>query len=84
MSQISPVFSSEKELFSWTYQLQKTQQMRKTISPVWNKILKICDTLFEHTQIEVQYCKNYFNFFLWQEVGPFGNNIETELHKPHQ
>ena len=62
-------FSSEKELFSWTY-------------PVWNKILKIWDTLFELINKEVEYIKNYFKIVLQQEAGAFGNNIGKEPQKP--
>ena len=70
-------FSSEKELFSWTYLLKKTPRRTKIlISPVWNKILKIWDTLFKFMQIEVKCVKNYFKIFLPQEAGAFGNNIE--------
>ena len=32
-------------------------------------------------QIEVQCSKNYFSFFLPQEAGAFGNNIEKEPQK---
>ena len=87
MSQISPLmfFSSEKELFSWTYLLKKTPRRTKIlISPVWNKILKIWDTLFEFMQIEVKYVKNYFKIFLPQEAGAFGNNMVKESQKPRQ
>ena len=79
------LFLSAKELFSWTYLLKKTPQKTEIlIALVWNKILKIWDTLFELIQIEVPCCKNYFNFlfFLPQEAGTFGNNIEKELQKP--
>ena len=33
------------------------------ISPVWNRVLKTWDTLFELIQIKVRCSKNYFNFF---------------------
>ena len=40
-------FSSEKELFSWTYLLRKTPRRTKIlISPVWNKVLKIWGTFW--------------------------------------
>ena len=84
MSQISPLmfFSSEKELFSWTYLLKKTPQRTKIlISPIWNKILKIWDTLFELIQIEVQCSKNSLKMFLPQEAGEFRNNIEKKTQK---
>ena len=71
MSQISPVmlFSPEKELFSRTCLLKKTSGMTKIlISPVWNKILKIWDALFELMQTELQYSKIYFKNFLPQEA----------------
>ena len=62
--------SSEKELFSSTYILKKTPRMAKIlISPVWKKILKIWDTLFELIQIEVKCTKNYFKVSLSQEAG---------------
>ena len=39
-------FFSEKDLFSWAYLLKKTPWRTKIlISPVWNKILKIWNTL---------------------------------------
>ena len=77
------VFSSEKELFSWTYLLQKTPPRTKTlISLVWIKTSKIWDTLFDLIQIEVQCCKNYFKNFLPQEDEAFGNNIEKKPQKP--
>ena len=63
MYQILPLmfFSSEKELFSWTYLLKNAPRRTKIlISQVWNKILKIWDTRFEPIQIEVQCSKNYF------------------------
>ena len=86
MSQISPLmhFVSEKELSSWTYLLKKTPRRTEILkSPVWNKILKMWDTIFELIQIEVQCSKNYFKFFfLLQEAGTFGNNIEKD-HKSH-
>ena len=85
MSQISSLifFLSEKEPFSWTYLLKKAKRRRKIIiSPVWNKILKIWDIIFELIQIEVQCSKNYFNFFLPQEAWAFGNNIEKNPQKP--
>ena len=34
-------------------------------------------------QIEVLCTKSYFIFFLPQEAGAFGNNIEKEPQKPH-
>ena len=58
------LFSSKMELFGWT-DLKKTPWRTKIlIYPVWNKILKIWDTLFELIQIELQCSKNYFNFFI--------------------
>ena len=53
------------------------------ISPVWNKVLKIWDILFELINIKVECSKNYFNIFLHQEAGAFGNNIGKEPQKPH-
>ena len=79
------IFSSEKELFSWTYLLKKTPLRTKIlISPVWNKILRIWDIAFEFIQIEVQCSKSYFKIFLPQEGGAFGNNIEKEPQKSRQ
>ena len=49
--------------------------MTKTISPVWNNILKIRDTFLELIQVVVQCSKNYFKIFLPEEAGAFGNNI---------
>ena len=85
MSQISPltIFWSKKELFSWRYLLKKTPRRTKIlISPVWNMILKIWDTLFELIQIEVECSQNYLNFFSPQEAGAFKNNIEKTPQKP--
>ena len=77
------VVLSGKELFSRTYLLKETTGRTKIlISAVWNKILKIWDTLFELIQIEVQSNKNYFKMFLPQEPGAFRNNIEKKPQKP--
>ena len=76
-SYVIAVFLSEKELFSWTYFLKKTTQKTKIlIFPVWNKILKIRDTLFELIQIEPQCSKNIFKNFLLHEARAFG-----KIHK---
>ena len=78
-------FSSRKEFFSWTYLLKKTPRRTKIlIFPVWNKILKIWDTHFEHIRIKVQCSKNYFKIFLAQEAGAFRNNIakEPQISRP--
>ena len=40
--------------------------------------LKIWDTLFELIETEAQCRKNYFKFFLSDEAGDSGNNIEKE------
>ena len=77
MSQILPLmfFSSENGLFSWTDLLKRTSWRTKIlIFPVWNKILKIWDTLFELIQIEVKCSKNHFKTFLPREAGASGNN----------
>ena len=77
------VFLSEKELFSWTYISKKTRGMTK-IFPVWNKILKVWDILFEIMQIERPTMQqNLSQKFLWQGAGTSGNNTEKELQKPH-
>ena len=47
---------------------------RMLISLVWNKILKIWDTLFELMQKEVKCSKNQCKCFLPQEAGAFENN----------
>ena len=63
MFQISPLmfFSSEKQLYSWTCLVKKTPLRTKIlISPVWNKIFKMWDILFELINIEVQCSKNEF------------------------
>ena len=66
-------FSSEKELFSLTDLLKKTPWLTKIhIFPVQNKTLKIWET-----------SKKIFKFFLPQETGASGNNIERESQKPH-
>ena len=85
MSQISPLifFSSGKELFSRTYLLKIIRRRTEIlISPVWNKILKIWDTLFELLQIVVKCWKNYLKTFLPQEAEAFRNNIEKKAQKP--
>ena len=51
-----------------------TKDKNITVSSLWNRILKIWDTLFELIQIETQYNKNYLTFFckvkleLWKGV----------------
>ena len=78
------IFFVRKELFSWIYLLKKTPRRTKTlISPVWNKILKIWETLFELIQIEVHCSKNYFKISLLQEDG-YVINIEKEPQKLRQ
>ena len=58
------IFSSEKEPFSWIYLLKEAPRRTKNlIFLVWNMILKMWDKIFELIQIEVQFTKNYFNFF---------------------
>ena len=53
------------------------------MSQVWNKILKIWDTLFELVNIEVCIMQQkLFQNFFQQEAGDFGNNIGKELQKP--
>ena len=85
MSQISPLFfSPEKQLFSWCLPKKTPRRTKILITPVWNKILKIWDTLFELIEIDVQYSKNYFKIFLPQEAGAFGNNMVKESQKPRQ
>ena len=82
---ISPLmfFSSEKELFTCTFLLKKTpQRIKILLYPVWNKILKIWDILFEIIQIEVQCSKNYFNFFLPEEPGALESNTKNQPQKP--
>ena len=60
---------SEKELFSWTYLLKTTPWRKKIlISPVWNRILKIWDTIFEFKQIDVQCNKNYFKLLYHKKL----------------
>ena len=51
------------------------------ISPVWNKILKIWDTLFElmHNRKIIQ--EKLVKHFLPQESGAFRNNIEKQPQK---
>ena len=74
-------FLWENEFLSWRYVLTKTAQMTKiSTSPIWNKILKIWDTLFELIEIEVQCSKNCFNFFLLQAGA---SKKKTELQRPH-
>ena len=76
-------FQWKRNFFGWTYLLKKKPRRAKIlISPVWNKILNIWDTLFEFIQTEVQCSKNYFKKFLPQEAGAFGNNVEKEPQKP--
>ena len=86
MSQISPlmIFSSEKEIFSWTYPLKKTLgRIKVLISPVRNKILKIWDIIFELKQMEEKCSKTYFKIVLPQEAGTFGNSIDKKPQKSH-
>ena len=76
MSHISALFfSSEKELFSWTYLLKKdTTKDKIFLSPAWNMSLKIWRTPFELIKIGVQGSKNYFKLFLQEEAGALQNN----------
>ena len=85
MAQILPVvfFSSEKEIFSWTYLLKKTPEEIK----YWYLQIEIISKDLRHTfwahtnRITVQ--QNLFlKFFLPQEAGAFGNNIKKERQKP--
>ena len=64
------------------YLLKKTPRgTRILISPVWNKLLKIWDTLFELIQIEGKCSKKIFKISLSKEAGASGNNIEKEPPK---
>ena len=58
--------------------IKDTTRDKNIISSVWNKILKIWDTLFEPIQVEVQCCK----IVLPQETRAFRNNIKKEPQKP--
>ena len=49
-----------------------TKDKNITVSSLWNRILKIWDTLFELMQIETWWNKNYFIFFC---------NVQLELWK---
>ena len=51
------------------------------IPPVWNKILKIWNTLSTYKQ-NYNAAKIVENFFLPQEAGAFRNNIEKKQQKP--
>ena len=51
------------------------------ISPVSNKILKIWDTFWAHTNISTMQQK-LFQKFLPQKVVAFGNNTEKEPQMP--
>ena len=68
--------------FLWKYLLKNTLRRTKIlVSPVWNQILKIWDTIFELIQIEVQCSQNEFITFLPQDAWAFGNKIEKEMKK---
>ena len=72
-------FFVRKEDFELNISTKKDTTKDKILaSPVWNKILKIWDTLFEPINIEVQCSKNWFKIFLQHEVGAFGNSIGKE------
>ena len=60
-----------------------TKDKNITASSLWNRILKIWDTLLELMQIETQWNKNYFIFhiFLLRAVGAFERNIDLEQEK---
>ena len=76
-------FVTKGELFSWTYLLKKILQRTKIlISPVWNKILKIWDTLFELIQIDVQYSKNCFKIFIPHEARATLKRGNCKSHAP--
>ena len=87
MSQISPLmfYLSENELISWTYLHKMTPRRTKILTPVWNKILKIRDTLFELMRIEVQCFKNYFKVFYHkkQELLEITKKRNWKSHAPN-
>ena len=65
-------FPSEKDLFSWIHQLKETpRRTRILISPVWCKILEICDTLFELVQVAKMQQKLFRNFFTRRSWSPW-------------
>ena len=79
MSQISPLifFSSEEELFSWTYLLKKTLRRTKIlISPVWNKVLKVWDDAAKISS-KFFYNKNPANIY-WFNVNNWNTRKRCE------
>ena len=59
-----------------------TTKEKILIPPVWYKILKIWDEMFELINIEVPCGQKLGHFFLKQQAGAFGNNIGKEPQKP--
>ena len=85
MAQILPVvfFSSEKEIFSWTYLLKKTPEEIKYWYLQFEIISKdLRHTFWAHTNMITVQQNLFLNFFLPQEAGAFGNNIKKERQKP--
>ena len=82
LSQISSrvFFSLEKLLFIWKCWTEMTSLWTKVlISPVWNKIFKIWDAIF---QVDANRCsKCYFIIFLWCKIGASEKNIDLEQEK---
>ena len=85
-SQISPLifFSSEKELFSWTYLLKKdtTKDKNINVSSLKEDFKIIRDAFWAYKYRDTIQQKLIQNF-LQQEVGAFGNNIGKEPQKLH-
>ena len=89
MSRISPLmfFSSEKELFGWTYLLKQTQRRYQryhkniSISSLKRDFKNPRHAFWAHTNRSTMQQKLFKNFLL-QEVGASRNNIEKELQKP--
>ena len=82
MFQISPLvfFSPEKELLSWTDLRKKTPWRTKIlISPVWNKILEIWDTL-ELFRLELlQNWKKYVYYIFTEKICSACNPMQVAV-----
>ena len=78
VSDFTAFFLKEKEFFNWRYLLKKAPGKTKIVPPVWNKISKIWDTLFELIQTSTMQQKK-FKALVPQEAGAFENKIEKDL-----
>ena len=74
---------SRTQIFSKIYKLKDTTKDKNiNISNLKKDFKNLRHTFWALIQTEVQCSKYYFNIFLPQEAGAFGNNIQKEPQKP--